>query len=910
MAELPTGIVTFLFTDVEGSTRLWEDQPDVMRSALARHDEILRDAVASHGGQVVKSTGDGMLSVFASVHEALGACLDGQRVLMGEVWSGSIGPLRVRMGLHAGEAELRDGDYYGSAVNRAARLTAVGHGGQVLVSESVEALIRGRIPSDAALVDLGVHRLRDLAEGLRVFQLSHPDLLGEYPPLRSLDVVPGNLPRQVSSFVGRERELAELGELVRRRPLVTLTGVGGVGKTRLALQVAAEVAPDFPDGAWCCELASVGDADALWDVLASTLRLPLARGRPVEVSVLEYLASKRLLVVLDNCEHLLESVAGVVDALLQRCSGVVVLATSREGLALPGERLIAVPALGLPATDIDGDELARADAVRLFVERAQDTKRDFVLSERNALAVAQLCRRLDGIPLAIELAAARVRVLAPQDLVERLDQRFRVLTRGSRVGLARHQTLRSTIDWSYELLSGSERAALNRLSVFAGGCDLAAAEAVLPGGELEVDEVLEALGQLVDKSLVVVDPDERIGTRYSQLETIRQYAQEHLEADGEASRLRARHAEHFIRVAEDAGPRLRSREQLVVSAAMAREVDNFRAVLDWALETESADDALRLVAPFTLGGMAIGDAAVPWADAARAIPGAADHELFPMVVAWSAWGKVIHGDYEQAQELAAAAAAAQARLGTHHPRVDMACAVVAFFRGDSDRAYDHAEEWVRRARASGDPYELSSALITFAVPVRRSDPDAALVIAQEGVKVARDAGIYSVLSIGLSQLASYLSTEHPEEASAILDEVSQVALLIGDRLVASQVPLLRCWFALQRRDWDAALRFALDAADQKLDLGDLALLPTTFGAASTALAHLRAFEASAVLYGTKDNAPFITDEYLEVFTRTEAILRDALGNNTMTTLRARGASMPASEAVAYLRAETERVSNQ
>jgi predicted ATPase len=830
--------------------------------------------------------------------------LDAQRALTGERWPEVAGAMQVRMGLHAGEAEFRDGDYYGSVLNRAARLTSVAHGGQVLVSESVEPLVRGELPGEVALVDLGVHRLRDFSDGLRVFQLVHPDLPGEFAPLRSLEGLPGNLPRPVTTFVGRDRELETVGGLVRGRPLVTLTGVGGVGKTRLALQVAAEVAPDFPDGVWWCDLAPVGDSGALWDVVASALGVPPATGRPLEERVLEYLAEKRLLVVLDNCEHLLDGVARLVDAVTQRCRGAAVLATSREGLALAGEQLVAVPSLNLPGEEVAVDALARADAVRLFVERARDARREFALTEHNAPAVAQLCRRLDGIPLAIELAAARVRALSPQELVGRLDQRFRLLTRGSRAGLERHQTLRNTIDWSYELLEPIERVALKRLSVFAGGCDLVAAEAVLSDGGLGAEHVADVLGQLVDKSLVIVEADDEVGTRYVLLETIRQYAQEHLEASGDAAALRRRHAAHFVTVAEEAGPRLRSRDQLAYSAKAAREVDNFRAALDWAAEAGSADHALRIVAPLAVSGIAIGYAAMAWADTARSIRGARDLELFPAVLAWAAWGKAMQGDTERGRQLAAEAQAAQQRLGTRHLWVHMASATAALFTGDLDRARGHAEEWVRLARATCDPYELANALTMLAGTTFVSDVDAARVTAEEAVQVARDGGILTALSAGLAFLAVILYNLDPEQAIEVLQEGLEVGLLVGDRLSLSLFDFIRSFHAIRRRDWHAALRAALDSADQKRALGDMTGIRGVFGAASMALAGLRAYESSAVLFGGKD--PQGTELWLQEVARTEAVLVNQLGADRFSTLQARGAGMTLTDAVAYLRAEAER----
>ena len=431
-----------------------------MTHAMPRHDELLRDAVKSQGGFIVKNAGDGFHAVFATAHDAVTAAVAAQRSLLADDWN-IAQTVRVRMGIHTGEAEVRDGDYSGGAVNRAERLMSVAHGGQIVVSAATEEVLHDALPEKYGFIDLGEHRLRDLGRTERLFQVAHPDLEREFAPLRTLDAFArNNLPRQATTFVGREAEIASLSELVCRSSLVTLTGVGGVGKTRLALQIAAEIIDEFPDGAWLCEFAPVTDPEAVWETVAACLRVQPLPGRALDESVLDYLAAKRLLLVLDNCEHLLDAVARQVDAIEHRCPDVSVLATSREGLGLAGERIVAVPPLGVPAGDADVDEVRRAEAVRLFWDRASAAKRDFALTDRNVGAVGVLCRRLDGIPLAIELAAARVRSLSPEDLVSRLDQRFKLLTHGSRAALERHQTLRSTIDWSYDLLTPTERHAL------------------------------------------------------------------------------------------------------------------------------------------------------------------------------------------------------------------------------------------------------------------------------------------------------------------------------------------------------------------------------------------------------------------------------------------------------------------
>ena len=658
MAELPSGTVTFLFTDVEASTRLWEEHPEAMRGALARHDAIVRGAIESHGGDVVKTTGDGFHAVFASVEDALAAAADAQVALYAEPWGLTDG-LRVRMGLHTCQVEMRDGDYYGSGVNRAARLMSVAHGGQVVVSAATAELAAETV---FELRELGEHRLAGLSRPERVSQLCPVGLAEEFPPLRSVDALPGNLPRQVTSFVGRDAELETLADLVRSRPLVTLTGVGGVGKTRLAQEVAAEAIRGFPDGAWLCELAPVTDADALWDTMAKAFRLLPPSGRSLEEVLLEYLAPKRLLLVLDNCEHLLDAVAGAVRVIEARCPHVSVLATSREGLAVPGEQLVAVPSLGIPAVDVDDELLVLVESVRLFCDRASSVKADFESSGPNLSAVGVLCRRLDGIPLAIELAAARSTSLSPGDLVARLDQRFKLLARGSRASLERHQTLRNTIDWSYDLLDNTERDALQRLSVFAGGCDLVAAEAVVADEDLDPFDVVHVVGQLVDKSLVLADTDDG-QIRYRMLETIRQYAQERLEASGTTDRVRARHAAYYVALAETAGPQLRNRDQLEWARRMAPETDNLRAALNWAVEAGSAEPALRLVTSLAVHGVAIGYSALDWAETSIEIAGAGDHPLFPAAASWAAWSAVLHGDFDRAEVFVAQAEAAQAARG-------------------------------------------------------------------------------------------------------------------------------------------------------------------------------------------------------------------------------------------------------
>jgi predicted ATPase/class 3 adenylate cyclase len=609
---LPTGIVTFLFTDVEGSTRLWQHYRDGMGPALARHDELIERLVTEHDGQVVRPRGEGdsRFAVFPKASEAVAAACAIQRALSIESWP-ILEPLRVRMALHTGEADWRDGDYYGSDVNRCARLRAAAHGGQTLLSGVTADLVRDALPEQAALRDLGVHGLKDLPTPERVYQLAHPDLRQEFPPLASLTLPKHNFPVQLTSFIGREREVAEIQELLASNRLVTLTGTGGVGKTRLALRAAAEVLDAIRDGVWFVDLAPVTDG-AL--VERGVLAAVGGREQPAQSAretLITLLRSRNTLLLLDNCEHLLDTTARLTAELLRQCPRVRVMATSREVLGLPGEAIWRVPSLSSP---IEGphqppEQLLRYDAVRLFVERARLAQPAFTVSDENADAVTLLCTRLDGIPLAIELAAARLQVLSVAEIVQRLDHRFQLLTGGKRGATQRHQTLQALVDWSHDLLPDAERVLFRRLAVFASGWDLEAAEAVCTTraevepdprpstsafGTLNPSNVLDLTAGLVDKSLVVTD-QVTARSRYRLLETIRQYAQQKLLGSGEAETLRARHAAHYLAQAEQAESQLFGAFQESWFDYLETNLDNVRATLTWFISSVShGDEVLRL----------------------------------------------------------------------------------------------------------------------------------------------------------------------------------------------------------------------------------------------------------------------------------------------------------------------------
>ena len=597
-AAIPLGTVTLLFTDIQGSTKLWEAEPGPMAAALRTHDEILRSAIESSGGYVFKTVGDAFCAAFWTAQAGLNAAITAQRQLGEQAWPTSR-PILVRMALHAGACEERDADYFGPVVNRAARLEAAAHGGQVLLSATTADLLAGSLPGGVELADLGLHRLKDLGRPEHVFQAEAPGLAASFPPLTSLDNpdLPNNLPTLVSAFVGRDRELAEVRELISGSRLVTLTGAGGSGKTRLALQAGAEQTGRLADGVWLAELAPLTDGGQIPGTVAAVLGVQDSGGSQVTDAVVRALASQDTLLVLDNCEHLIEASAKFCEQVIRHAPRVRFLVTSREPLGIDGERVYRVPSLSLPARDADStEEFTASDAVRLFAERAKAHQPDFVIDEQTAPLAATICRRLDGIPLALELAAARLSSMSLGQIAARLDQRFRLLTGGSRNAMPRQQTLQATVDWSFSLLGQSERDVLMRLSVFAGGFDLEAAEAVCPTETIDELDVLDLVGSLVDKSLVIADHTPA-SVRYRLLETIRQYsAQELLRAAGDDGvlRIRDRHAAFYLRLVQAAEPHLKSHGQGEWLSRLDTEWENLRGALAHLAAEERADDVMRI----------------------------------------------------------------------------------------------------------------------------------------------------------------------------------------------------------------------------------------------------------------------------------------------------------------------------
>jgi predicted ATPase len=743
--------VTFLFTDIEGSTRRWEADAEAMRAALSKHDQVLQTAIESHDGFIFSHTGDGAVAAFASPRSAVDAAVKAQLAL----------ELPVRMGIATGEAELRGGDYFGTVLNRAARVMAAGHGGQILVADSTAGLLSG-----LDLLDLGPRRLRDVPIPVGVFQVRASGLRTEFPSLRALDTTPGNLRPATTSLIGRGSEVDAITTAVRSHRLVTLTGVGGVGKTRLALAVAAQLADEFPDGVWVFELAAVTDPASVPDAVAAVLGITQQPGKTVSESVAAALEGRVRLLVIDNCEHVLDTAADMIDAIFSHSQTVNVLATSREGLRVADEHLWAVPSLDLT----DGIE---SSAAALFVERAAAVRQDAPLTASSeSAAVVEICRQLDGIPLGIELAASRMQSMTATEVRDRLGDRFRLLV-GSRRGLERHQTLRHAVAWSYDLLDDDERSVLDRCSVFAGGFDLPGAQAVT-GSDDDI-ATLDLLDALVRKSLMVADHSSG-RTRFSMLETIRQFAEEQLAATGEATEARTAHARHFAQREPDIMSLWDSPRQREAYDWLTTELANLRTAFRWATDRGDLDDAATIATYAAFLGFCIDNyEPIAWAEELIEPARAVDHPrlAFLYVIASQCYTS---GRVEEAVRYSDAAMAVVESGGGEVPfGIEGLLCIAYLYAAQPERAVDWCRSRVQSGRdthtvsrtylilsltvaqsheeaiaataglieaaeATGNPWVLSSALFTFVAAHLHADPVGALTAGRRGLQVAEDSG--------------------------------------------------------------------------------------------------------------------------------------------------------------------------
>jgi predicted ATPase/class 3 adenylate cyclase len=742
MTTLEQELTTIMFTDIEGSTRMWEQDAAGMSRALAAHDALARAAVEDNGGTVVKMIGDGMYAVFPDSLQGLRAAVAMQRALADPAATHGKS-LRVRCGMHVGAVERRDGDVFGAPVNRAARIQGVAHGGQVLVSQALHAQVADRLPADMTLANLGAVRLRDLGAAEPLFQLKHPALREAFPALRSLEATPNNLPQQVTSFVGRERELGEAKRLLGESRLLTLLGMGGHGKTRLSLQIAADMLDTFGDGVWFLDLAPIQNPALVPGVAAQALGIQEEPGKPLLQTLCAHVKNHQALFIIDNCEHLMRPCADLANALLRAAPGVRIIATSREALRIPGEQVYPVLPLGVPDRQADPQSVLRSEAVMLFLERAQSHKPGFAVTERNASAVAELVARLEGIPLALELAAARVRSLSIEDINVRLKDRFKLLTSGSRVALERQQTLRALVQWSYDLLQPDETALLDRLSVFAGGFDLAAAEAVAGVEPLNSYDVIDLVTSLVDKSLVQVEETEE-GTRYGMLETIREFSRERLAAAGEVDATAARHCDYFLQLAKTARDSLQGAQQAEWMRRLEAELDNMRAAIALALAggvdpVIAVKYIVALMRFWSLRGYSTEGRSI--VRAALALP-AIEAPDVPRAFALYVGGVLAtdQGDYPEAMAMLSECVAIRRRL--EHPREAAAglatLAGIHLVQGDAAQARVHAEDALAIFRELKEPVGEGIGLHHLGeICVHLNDITSARAYLEQGLAIAK-----------------------------------------------------------------------------------------------------------------------------------------------------------------------------
>lgn len=740
MPTLPTGTVTFLYTDIEGSTRLLQAIEERYTDVVAQQRRHIIDNVQAHTGVVVDAVGDTVFAVFAQAKDAAGAAMDVQRSMTAHPWPPD-GRVRVRMGLHTGEPHRVEAGYVGIDVHRAARICAAGHGGQILLSRTTHELIAHDLPPGVTMRNLGQHRLKDLARPLHLYQLVVPDLPSDFPPLRTLSILPNNLPSMLTSFVGRERELADIKERLSRNRLVTLVGVGGCGKTRLALQVAADLFDVYPDGVWLVELTTLTDPALISHTVSAILGLREEPGRPILQILIDYLRSKRLLLVTDNCEHLLRETAGLTHTLLHACPTLHILATSREPLHVKGEVTYRVTSLRVPETsDISVEQLLKYEAAQLFIDRAVPVLPSFTLPPERAKIVATICRRLDGIPLAIELAASRVRALSLEQIAERLDDRFRLLTGRFRVDVPQHQTLQATMDWSHDLLSPREQVALRRLSVFSGGLTLEAAEEVCGSDPLADAEIFDLITYLVDKSLVQYQPED---TRYDLLETVREYAWNKLQEAGEVDKVSARHLAFFVNLSEAAGMRLRTDEAARWLDRIEVEHENLRGALRSSMDGDEVASAARI------GG-----------------------------AVWWFW--LVRGHWSEGRDW----------LERILKRIDQAtirakllngAATLAYFQRDVERAHALASEALSFCRSAEDSTGAAYALCLLAEIERaRGRYDRAVALGEQSVTLFQAVGdtwggAFSRLALGFT-----IERDDRERAVSLLEESLRLFRAVGD----------------------------------------------------------------------------------------------------------------------------------
>jgi predicted ATPase/class 3 adenylate cyclase len=824
--EYPTGTVTFLFTDIEGSTKLAQKYPEPWELLRERHHAILKSAIELHNGYVFQIIGDAFCAAFHTAGDALLVALKSQNDLQTEKWGEAI--IKVRMGIHTGKAEIQNGgDYHGYlTMSRVQRVMSIANGGQILISNTSAELIRGELPKGVSLRDMKEHRLKGLLNPEHLWQAVSPDLPDDFPPLQSLNDIPNNLPVQLTSFIGRENEITELKQELNDHHLVTLTGSGGTGKTRLSLQVAAEVLDSFPDGVWFLELAPVTDPALVPNTLANLLGLRESAETKQSISelVCGYFLARKALLIFDNCEHLIESCAQLADLLLRSCKDVRILASSREALGVAGELAWHVPSLSLP--DIKNlptiEQLSQYEAVRLFIERAALVQPHFLVTKESAPAIAQICFRLDGIPLALELAAARINVLAVDQIAKRLDDRFRLLTGGARTALPRQQTLRALIDWSYNLLSEEESLLFRRLAVFVGGWTLEAAEAVCSGDGIEPYLVLDLLSQLVKKSLVVMTAVNG-ESRYHKLETIRQYAREKLFETDEAAHIRDGHLDYFIQLAEQGFEELHGSNDLIWIEKLETENDNFRTALSWSLESPDLDPqkALQLSGAlldfwdtrgYTSEGVQwLSDAlkrapVAPTGQRCRALLGAG------LLCARISQNKNASLYFEDALNMA--------RQLNIEPLIIRSLGLSSDVMEDREEARKRSEKSIVLARTTQNQYYLAESLGWWAITYSDNTPDTIRCI-EEAFEIAEKLGNARLHAFVLWEYGGIeMRRANHDVATSMIQEALNLGQLLKDRHLTAHCLLMLGRTATRQATYDAAIQYEDESLQIFRDLSD------------------------------------------------------------------------------------------
>jgi len=907
----PGGTITMAFTDIEGSTRLLQDLGDGYAAVLSEHHRLLRAAFAVHGGVERGSAGDGLYFVFPTARSAVLAVVEGQLAISAHAWPEGVA-IRDRIGLHTGEPRTASEGYVGLDVHRAARICAAGHGGQILLSQTTRDLATDELRPPMGAIDLGIHRLKDVDAPERLFQVVGPGLERDFPAPRTKEAPRSNLTLEVTSFVGREREIEQAERILADAPLVTLTGPGGVGKTRLGLRLARVLLDSFEDGAWIVELGALSDPGLVLPAVVTTLGVGESAGRSLLTALVEHLRTKRLLLVLDDCDHMLAACAELAEALMRSCPGVRMVVTSREPLGVPGE--VTQPIAPLMAPDVGGladpRELEAFDACRLFIARARAVQPAFAVTERNAPSVAQLCRRLDGIPLALELAAARARALPVEQIAARLDDRFRLLS-GGRGAVARHQTLRAVMDWSYDLLAEPERAVLRRLSVFAGGASLEAAETVCAGDPVDPVEVLDILSRLVDKSLILSEATSP-EARFRLLETVREYAYSRLVEAGEEGAASRRHRDWYVALVDEAAQAFfKGPEPGDWLRRLDREHDDLRAVLEGSLVQPGQGQAgLRIAAGLwrfweIRGHLTEGRG---WLE--RTVAAVGDEVSHLRADALTGAGNLafMQGDFQAASTFHEECLALHRRMGDRQSIAYAAnnLANAAVQLGDLTRARALYDESIALVRELGDVRGAALGTINLAdVAARQGDVEGARALYQEALATVRKLGDRWMEAFALDSFATATARAGDREAArSLLVEALAMLQALGDQRGVARVLTHLADLALAAGDTARARGLFRQSLAIRQDLGDMPGLAGAMESLAGAVAADDA-DAAARLHGAAESLreairAMVPPQAATAHEQALADLEARLGQERFEAARRQGRSMSPNEALVTL----------